>query len=210
MGFNVQRILYFHMPRTAGDSVRNSIQNSSQMCCNTTHHHPSATLAMKTHMDISDKGSFTFVRNPYNRLYSAYNWIMKRDIKRNEELNSYDLKEYEYLKQYEDFNHFCRNIDEEIINQDFMIHFYPLNKWIWDSKLLITNIFKFEDLFNGSTLFEDWCKQKGLIYNGLVDKTHMSDWTEKNYFHYFTSDSLTNTYNLYKKDFELFGYDEKK
>ena len=197
------------MPRTAGDSVRKSIQNISQMCKITTHHNQeSASQSMRLHIDNSNKGSFTFVRNPYNRLYSAYNWIMKRDTTRNEQLNSLDSQEYEYLKQYKDFNHFCCNLDEKSINQDFMIHFHPLSKWIWDSKLLITNVFKFEDLFNGSTIFEDWCKQKGLTYNGLVDKTHTSDWTEKNYFHYFTPDSLTNTYNLYKKDFELFGYDK--
>ncbi len=209
MGFSLDHILYFHMPRTAGDSVRKSIQNISQMCRITTHHNQKmASQSMRLHIDNSSKGSFTFVRNPYNRLYSAYGWIMKRDTTRNEELNSLDLQEYEYLKQYEDFNHFCRNIDEESINQDFMIHFHPLSKWIWDTKLLITNIFRFEDLFNGDTSFEDWCKQNGLTYNGLVDNTHTSVWTEKNYFHFYDSNSIFNINKLYEKDFELFGYEK--
>ena len=209
MGFSLNHILFFHMPRTAGDSIQKSILNISEKCRISTHHNQKSTSrVLRMHIENSNYKSFTFVRNPYNRLYSAYNWIMKRDTTKNEKLNNLDLLEYEYLKQYKDFNHFCCNIDEKGINQHFMVHFHPLSKWIWNDKLLVTNTFRFEDLFNGRTLFKDWCKQNKLIYKGLISESHKSVWTQKSYFDFYNKDSILNVNKLYQRDFQLFGYNK--
>ena len=209
MGFSLKHILYFHMPRTAGDSIRKSISNFPKMCKITTHHsQANAIQNIKQHSTYSHHKSFTFVRNPYNRLYSSYNWIMNRDTSRNEDLSGIDLLEYDYLKGFNDFNDFATNVGVDGINKKFMIHFHPCSKWIWDSKILITNFFKFEDLFSNDNSFLHWCKDNGLNYQGLVDETHKSKWTERNYFDYFNSESIFNINKLYKKDFELFGYEK--
>ena len=168
MGFSLKHILYFHMPRTAGDSIRKSISNFPKMCRVTTHHSQvHAIKNIKQHSTYSHHKSFTF-----------------------------------------DFNDFATNVDVDGINKEFMIHFHPCSKWIWDSKLLITNFFKFEDLFSNDDSFLHWCKDNGLNYQGLVDETHKSKWTERNYFDYFNSESIFNINKLYKKDFELFGYEK--
>tara|TARA_Y100001972_G_C7634841_1_gene318669 strand:+ start:320 stop:952 length:633 start_codon:yes stop_codon:yes gene_type:complete len=208
MGFSLGHILYFHMPRTAGDSIRKSIDNFPQLCRITTHHNQKwATDQIKQHKNNSHKNSFTFVRNPYNRLYSAYNWIMNRDTSRNDELGGVDLEEKQFLSKFDDVNDFAKNVKDVDLNQSFMIHFHPLSNWIWDDEILVTNVFKFEDLFIDDTDFKDWCKKNDLIYNGLIDETHKSNWTEKNYFDYWDKDSIFNINKLYEKDFEIFGYE---
>ena len=82
-----------------------------------------------------------------------------------------------------------------------------MSKWIWDDEVLVTNVFKFEDLFIDDTDFKDWCKKNDLIYNGLIDETHKSNWTETNYFDYWDKDSIFNINKLYEKDFQIFGYE---
>lgn len=208
MGFSLGHILYFHMPRTAGDSIRKSIDNFPHLCRITTHHNQEwATDQIKQHKNNSNKNSFTFVRNPYNRLYSAYNWIMNRDTSRNDELAGVDLEEKQFLSKFDNVNDFAKNVKDVDINKSFMVHFHPLSKWIWDDEVLVTNVFKFEDLFIDDTDFKDWCKKNDLIYNGLIDETHKSNWTETNYFDYWDKDSIFNINKLYEKDFQIFGYE---
>ena len=148
MSYRSNSILYFHMPRTAGDSIRESITNFPDKCCIITHD--------KIRPDIFKKSvitSFTFIRNPYDRLYSAYNWIANRDVKNNEKLKEFDTREYNFLQKqnFKDFNDFASSITYDDITQDFMIHFCPMWRWISDNrtaKILIRNIFLYEDIEN--------------------------------------------------------------
>ena len=43
MGFSLNHILFFHMPRTAGDSIQKSILNISEKCRVSTHHDQKST-----------------------------------------------------------------------------------------------------------------------------------------------------------------------
>ena len=41
-----------------------------------------------------------------------------------------------------------------------MVHFHPLSKWIWDDKVLVTNVFNLKTFLLTMLISKDWCKEK--------------------------------------------------
>ena len=93
--------------------------------------------------------TFVVIRNPLDRLVSLYNYYMYRK----------DLKPYNILSRYNNFNEFVldlKNIPiasyrgEEINNKDMLQdNFNPCTYFICDNnKVLIKNIIRFENLNN--------------------------------------------------------------
>lgn len=133
------KLLFVHIPKSAGISIHKSLFK-----INSPGHFTSGSACKERFTDQEWKQlyKFTFVRNPYTRLYSAYNYLAtggrqtKLDKKYQEELNSYT-----------NFEDFVLKGLKSAINKE-ILHFIPQMKLITDDKdnLIVDFIGKFENL----------------------------------------------------------------
>jgi hypothetical protein len=142
--------------------------------------------------------SFTFVRNPYERLVSAWNFLNHGGFKNNE--HNWAKK---HLSGFTSFDEFVREwLNEKTIWS--INHFKPQYSFVCDINLtpevdFIGRVETIEKDF-------DYVCNKLKIENKLSlhnpGKSDNSNWHD-----YYTPDSLAKVYKLYKYDFEIFGYD---
>jgi hypothetical protein len=140
--------------------------------------------------------SFSFVRNPYTRVLSAYEFLRKGGI--NEDNRKFSEKYLKNCKNFEDFIH--NFIDKkEIINY---CHFRPQHHYVCSSsgRVLVDMVGKTENLESD---FEKVCDRIG-VSKALShsNKTRYS----KNYESRYTKECIKKINRIYAKDFSYFGY----
>ena len=139
--------------------------------------------------DILDKYlKFCIIRNPYNKLYSAWNFIQKR--------HGYDnVNDFVKYKLNEEFI-----FGLEIIPGDARVHYRPQYTFIYNNKnnKTVDFIIKYENLNNDIKLLNEKFNLKIPLYDNNLNK---------NYIQFFNEESIKKINILYKKDFDLFGYD---
>lgn len=140
---------------------------------------------------------FTFVRNPYSRLVSDFKWC-HRWLRHS---NIYDHMDSDKRgwSTFEQFVYFVKDHLEKYIDSDFLwSHFSPQYKFIEDCP--IHYIGKVE------TFAEDIRKiSKESGYH--MDIHHLNRRQHRPYQEFYTKELQDIVYELYKKDFEEFGYD---
>jgi hypothetical protein len=122
--------------------------------------------------------SFTIVRNPYDRIVSAYNFAYKNSMS---------------------FDNLIKKLHDNSIDDLYII---PQYKYVCDNKnnIIVDNIIKFEDKDKiESFLFN--------VYNSNVSLSHANKSSKKINIT-LTVEWKEIIYKYYKKDFELFNYDE--
>jgi len=132
---------------------------------------------------------FCIIRNPYNKLYSAWNFIKNRH-------------------GYENVNDFVKNklneefiYGKEIIPRDSRVHYRPQFTFVYDTK---NN--KFADFIIRYENLNDDISKINKEYN-LNIPLYDNGNTQKNYIKYFNKESIKKINSLYQKDFELFNYE---
>ena len=139
---------------------------------------------------------FTFVRNPWDRLVSAFFYLDKGGG------NSSDEKDrIKYIAKYKgDFNKFVEKeySKKRIFKQ---LHFKPQHSWINDkNKIIVDYVGKMENFNND---FKNICRRIGKKYK-IIKKTNNSNhFYYKNYYNTLTKDLV---HKMYKKDIEMFNY----
>ena len=131
---------------------------------------------------------FCIVRNPYNKMYSAWNFI--------KESHGYD--------NVNDFIKYKVNIDFiyglEIIPGDARVHYRPQFTFVYDDNenKCVDFIIKYENLNNDIKLLNNKFNLNIPEYgnNKNID-----------YLKFYNQESINKINILYKKDFELFNYD---
>ena len=89
--------IFVHIPKTAGRSIINSIYgNDLKNCGHRTYFFYKCLFTKKR---IQNMYTFSFVRNPYSRLFSAYNFLKKGG----ENLHDLNAKR-DYIDCFKDFN----------------------------------------------------------------------------------------------------------
>ena len=113
--FSEKKQIFIHIPKTAGISVVKSFFGDI-----TLEGHRSVWFYKQVlGKDLSEFFIFTFVRNPWDRLYSAYKFLQKGGINIHDK-NAFDM----YLSEYNDFEDFVLNgLNEEILFE--ITHFIP-------------------------------------------------------------------------------------
>jgi hypothetical protein len=132
---------------------------------------------------------FCIIRNPYDKLYSAWNFIKER--------HGYnDVNDFIKYKLDENFIY-----GNEIIPGDARVHYRPQYTFVYDEQnnKFVDFIIRYENLN------EDISKlnKKYNLHIPLYDNGN----TQKNYINFYNKDSINKINNLYKKDFILLNYE---
>lgn len=139
--------------------------------------------------------SFAIVRNPWDRVVSAYHFLKGGGIKGDDRHDA-----DRFVTCYGSFNEFVLEgfKNKEILYQ---IHFRPQYKWISDDDELIVDVLgRFEKL---QPHFSRWCKQTGLPNYKLP---HVNRSMHNSYKTYYSEQTIEIVRRIYRKDIELFKY----
>jgi hypothetical protein len=191
-GFDEKKTIFVHIPKCAGISVCKTLFGNLGGGHN--------SLEQYTYIfspkELSSYFKFTFVRNPWDRLVSAYHFLQKGGIS-NEDRRFYE----KYLTKYKDFDDFVLNW---VNKENIMLgqHFRPQLYYIKDkrNKVSIDFIGKFENIEKD---FKHVCEKLGVPSISLT-KTNES--VRKNYQQYYTDETASIVANVYKQDIKELGY----
>lgn len=153
------------------------------------------------------KSVFCVVRNPYARLASAwadkirqcepgYSEIWKR-------INLYKSKK---LNECPSFSDFVDWIDEKVNLKTCNPHWRPMHD------LLLIDVINYTDILKTETLSEDFQKVLNKIKidninaKDLLNSHTMNESLPINWVELYNPDLAEKVYNIYKKDFDIFGY----
>jgi len=133
---------------------------------------------------------FCIVRNPYERMYSGWNFIKERH-------GCKDINEFVDKKISQEFI-----FELELIPLAARVHYRPQHTFVYDKDevLQVDFIIRYETLNEDIAVLN---KKHGLripLY-GNPEK-----YQKLNYIHHFTRKSIDKINKLYEKDFRLFGY----
>lgn len=191
-GFDEKKAIFIHIPKCAGISVAKSLFGNLGGGHNTLEQY-SYIFPPK---ELLSYFKFTFVRNPWDRLVSAYHFLKAGGI------TEADAKFFdEHLSEFYDFNEFVLEwVNEE--NIWLGQHFRPQVSYLEDKrkKLKPDFIGKFESIEQDYAYI---CNKLGVA--GTLPKTNQSN--RMNFRNYYTPDTIEIVRRVYKKDIEGFNYD---
>ena len=191
-----KKCIFIHIPKTGGTSIEQYISDHGRhylrylgiMNNRSAHHFTAIELRKQVYQIFNYYYKFSIVRNPYDRLLSEYYWTPIQGIG---------------YKAGKDRSYFLYHVQNIVHNKKYFEtiyhdHFIPQYMFIYEGKkLLVDQLFKYEDL----EWVSQYLKRKLDIKRDfpLLNKTNIQkvEWTEV---------QKNKIYNLYKKDFELFGY----
>ena len=182
-----KKCVFFHIPKTAGISISNSLFGDIKWG----HRNVDFYKSHYGEKVFNSLYKFCFVRNPYDRLFSAYTFLNEGGI------NNQDLEfSNSYLQEFASFDEFVlKGLEkEEIMN---WVHFKPQYTFVCDENdnIVMDFVGKMENL---NADFNAVCKH--LNIESELQKLNMSA-TKKNNF----SEKVKTMIKLkYQKDFNLF------
>ncbi len=194
----MKHIGFVHVPRTAGGSVVNELMKTDCIILGHEVNSPNYMHIAEFRKFHPQKDSYLFatVRNPYDRLVSAYHYLQKGGD------NSQDKADAErYVLPFKSFEAFVLqsfkwNVLRKTTKQ---IHFIPQHFWLTKrKKILVNHLYNFENL---SELFIFLEKEFDIK---KVGHTHLSKHSA--FEGYYSKKMKTLAYKAYEKDFKLFNY----
>ncbi len=190
------KCIFIHVPKVAGSSIERVIYQTDKWLVG----HVKASDYMKFDKDKFDSYfSFGFVRNPYDRVVSAYHYLKKGGGNKNDEKwaskNIYKYNSFEeFVLALEDLE-----IQNKILN---WMHFTPQYKFLCESEknILVNFVGKFENL-------EEDFKKILKILSRKDKLIHINKSLHANYKKYYNDAMYKIIRDIYRDDFEIFDYD---
>lgn len=174
---------FIHIPKVAGSSLFKLIGG----------YH---SIAYCGHIRAVDVQFFCFTRNPYDRLVDAYVYLIGGGGNVQP-----DLSYQQQLFKYKDFSDFVFHIESDNLLYE-IIHIRSMSYYACDDngKVIIQNIFKIEepDKIDEFLLALGFDKLSDIKVN-VTQREH--------YIKYLTHENIAKINRIYKRDFELFGYE---
>jgi hypothetical protein len=214
---HAKKIIFLAIPKTGSVSIRDSlikhIGQSDRLIGdlgNNDHHvHPGAIqMALKrskTSLDWSEYFKFAFVRNPWAREVSVYNYRIKSvKVLVGDNLTPQQIAFRNYNEQYLKT---CPTFKSAIQNYNKVInsHHIPMHKWTHDKDLnqIVDFIGKLENI---DTDYNTVCQLNDIP----LEQLHKNKSKHKHYTEYYDDETREIVANKYKDDIELFGYQFEK
>ncbi|EAK1250387.1 MULTISPECIES: sulfotransferase family 2 domain-containing protein [Campylobacter] len=190
------KCIFIHVPKVAGSSIERVIYQTDRWLVG----HVKASDYVKFDKNkFESYFSFGFVRNPYDRMVSAYHYLRSGGGNKKDEKWAQD-----YLYKYKSFEDFIIDLkNDSICNQILsQMHFIPQYKFLCDinKNILVTYIGKFENLDIDFQEVLRLLKRSCTLQH--VNKSNRVDY--KMYYNRITYDIVR---NIFKDDFQIFDYD---
>ena len=190
--FDEHRCIFVHIPKCAGVSVSKSLFHNLAGA----HQSLKKYRIMFSPTEFSEYFKFAFVRNPWDRLLSAFFFLKNGGLTANDKRWS-----EENLSSYSDFESFVRNgIQRKDIRA--FAHFRPQSDFICLKKQqpAVDFVGYFENLHDD---FAYVCRKLNL--NSRLIESNRSP-LKKNYQDYYTGEMRQIVARLYAEDIEMLGY----
>jgi len=195
--FDETESIFIHIPKAGGISTIKSLYGEDANGFG----HPTYErfLRMYGKKSFNEYFKFTFVRNPWDRLLSAYNFLKKGGMNHMDQQFCDDV-----LSSYDTFEQFVMEwVDRE--NVEGWVHFIPQYHYVYDkNKNLVIDFVGCFEQFEAD--FESIREKLGTgIPLKHLNKT--KDKKENNYRDAYTQEMTEKVAEVYKEDIELFGYE---
>lgn len=194
--FDQTQSIFIHIPKTAGRSICSSLYG------NLAGGH--ATLAeyqfIFNSTDYNKYFKFTFVRNPWDRVFSAYNFLRKGGV------TEQDKAWVSNISHYKNFDTFVREgLHTPLMREK--LHFLPQYKFLTiprQNTSMIDFIGYYENLKDDFEIIKNKLHLKTSATLKHINRTS----TDKklNYQDFYTSLTRDIIREVYQEDIELFGY----
>ena len=185
-----RKAIFVHIPKAAGSSISKDIFFGQQVG-----HFYASDYKFLDHHKYNDYFKFTFVRNPYTRFVSAYNYLSAGGG------NGFDKSFYlEHQASFASINQFVDDFfaKKEIRN---WIHFVPQSHFLTvNGKVEMDFVGRFEKINDDIVVLKNMLS---IPVSGDFKKVNRS--VDRN--EVLTNENKEKLYEYYKEDFELFGYE---
>lgn len=192
--FDYYNCIFIHIPKAAGSAINKSLFNSIA-AAHTPITHFEKIYSQNT---FNRYFKFTFVRNPYDRIESAYNFLIQGGINKND-LQFADT----HMKSYIDINDFVINY----LNESSIFSYHHFKPQVWflkdsSGKLAVDFIGKFENLH------EDFNYIKNRL--GIKSELNHFNKTKKGSYKkvFLNSEAKRKIARLYSEDFLKLDYEK--
>jgi len=196
-----KKFIFIHIPKNAGTTMSKILLENYK--CNMLSKVDYTTGIDKMHLydEVIDKyiskevvntyKTFCIIRNPYEKIYSAWQYLRKR-------------------YKYNNINDFVNNhLDEEfifgfeLIPMDARVHYRPQYTFIYDlsGNKTVDFIIRYENLNNDIIELNNKFNLKIPMYGNETKYKKLS------YINNFNNNSINKINKLYQKDFEYFNYE---
>ena len=189
--FYKSKTIFIHIPKTAGVSLAKAIYGDVTFEGHRSFYFNNIALNIKNEVYFS----FSFVRNPFDRLYSAYKFLNAGGM------NHLDKIAFQtHLSEFEDFEDLILNgLNKKLIYQ--ITHFIPQHEYLCDKSgnILVDFIGRFEDLESDTLLLSKRLKKD-------INLSHLNFNSKLNYKEVYTDEMIYKVNQIYQKDIDIFKY----
>ncbi|HEH4418405.1 TPA: sulfotransferase family 2 domain-containing protein [Campylobacter coli] len=190
------KCIFIHVPKVAGSSIERVIYQTDKWLVG---HRKANDYMMFNKERFESYFSFGFVRNPYDRVVSAYHYLRNGGGTLGDEKWA-----KENIYKYNSFKEFVLDLKNVEIQNKILnwIHFIPQYKFLCDNEknILVNFLGKFENLE------EDF--QKILkILSRKDELVHINKSNHIDYKNYYNGAMYKIVREIYRDDFEIFDYD---
>jgi chondroitin 4-sulfotransferase 11 len=181
------KCIFVHIPKCAGMSIDRAFNYRHNHEC---HQHPHNYPEWKN----PEYYKFTIVRNPYDRLVSAYSFLKTESQKKKSLQDLIPLtKNFDiFLREY-----ISKLYTYPVFKSPRYQHIRPQMYWMSDGYDFIG---RFENI---KTDFEIVCERIGLKKKKLK---HRNKTKHRHYIQYYTPETIKIVQRIYKEDLDFFGY----
>lgn len=175
--------LFIHIPKAAGSSICITLYGAQIG-------HKMAKYYYFSDKNFLSKYKFSIVREPIARFESAYYFLSKGGISKEDQEFSKKLNEFS------DINDFVENcFSKQFIKSCSVPHFFPQTDYIyWGDMLLVDKVFKLEEISNDEKFKE--------IVGAVKDINRNSSKKENT----LTKENQDKIKEIYKLDYQRLGY----
>jgi hypothetical protein len=190
--------LFVHIPKCAGVAV------SQGLFLERTSQHATILDYMLAYNkeEFDSLFKFTFVRNPWDRLVSAYVFLKQGGI------NQFDqFWSEKHLSPFDDFDDFVRSWIKKR-NVEKSLHFKPQVRFLCQPRSLRTLVDFVGYFENLSSDFAAIAERLGI--SASLEKVNITSNKEDDYKSYYTDTTRNIVSEVYRDDIQVFGYDFDK